>query len=64
MAVHNYYGSDEDSRIQRARLTDWTWDGANVVELTGKVADLSGVNYFFRSTTTILPDRRQLQALR
>jgi hypothetical protein len=25
---------------------------------------LSGVNYFFRSTTTILPDRRQLQALR
>ena len=28
------------------------------------VGGLSGVNYFFRSTTTILPDRRQLQAWR
>jgi hypothetical protein len=32
--------------------------------MPGQVAILSGVNYFFRSTTTILPDRRQLQALR
>jgi hypothetical protein len=36
----NYSHPDEAARSQQARLTDWTWEGARVIELTGKVADL------------------------
>jgi hypothetical protein len=40
MAAHNYLCSDGGSRTQRARFTDWTLEGATVVELTGKIAKL------------------------
>jgi hypothetical protein len=36
----NYHRPDEAAQTQQARLTDWTWEGASVVELTGKVADI------------------------
>ena len=36
----NYHRPDEAAQTQQARLTDWTWEGATVVELTGKVAAL------------------------
>ena len=36
----NYHRPDEAAQTQQARLTDWTWEGATVVELTGKVAEL------------------------
>jgi hypothetical protein len=36
----SYNRTDENTLAQQARLTDWTWEGAAVVELTGKVGDL------------------------
>ena len=36
----NYNLPDEIAQTQQARLTEWTWDGATVVELTGTVAEL------------------------
>jgi hypothetical protein len=36
----NYAFRGEAARSQQARLTHWTWEGASVMELTGKVADL------------------------
>jgi hypothetical protein len=36
----NYNHSDEPARSQQRRLTDWTWEGATALELSGKVADL------------------------
>jgi hypothetical protein len=41
MITHESYNrADENTFAQQARLTDWTWEGATVVELTGKVGDL------------------------
>jgi hypothetical protein len=31
---------DQATQAQKIRLTDWTWEGATVVEHTRKVADL------------------------
>ena len=36
----NYYRSDETASSQKVRLTDWTWEAAAVIELTGKVSEL------------------------
>jgi len=36
----NFNLPDEVAQTQKARLTEWTWEGATVVELTGTVADL------------------------
>jgi hypothetical protein len=36
----NYCALDEIALSQLSRLTDWTWEGATVVERIGKVADL------------------------
>jgi hypothetical protein len=36
----NFYCPDETALTQQARLTDWTWEGATVVELTGTIAEL------------------------
>ena len=36
----NYFGPDETAQPQQAYLTNWTWEGATVIELTGKVAEL------------------------
>ena len=36
----NYHRPDETAHTQQARLTDWTWEGSSVVELTGKVSEL------------------------
>jgi hypothetical protein len=36
----NYYSSDELAHAQQARLTDWTWEAAPVIELKGTVAEL------------------------
>jgi hypothetical protein len=38
--MDNYYHPDKTTLAQQARLTDWTWEGATVVEFAGKVADL------------------------
>lgn len=35
-----FFGVDDNARNQSARMTDWTWDGANVLELTGTIAEL------------------------
>jgi len=40
MIPGNYHAPDEAALAQKARLTDWTWEGAPVIELNGKVADL------------------------
>jgi hypothetical protein len=40
MISDNYHGEDKTTLAQQARLTEWTWDGATVVEFAGKVADL------------------------
>jgi hypothetical protein len=53
-----YYGL-ETIGVQRKSSTVSVPNSSGAFE-----AIMSGVNYFFRSTTTILPDRRQLQALR
>ncbi len=36
----NYHCPDETALEQRAHLTDCTWEGATVRELTGRVAEL------------------------
>jgi hypothetical protein len=36
----NYHRPDETAHTQQARLTDWTWEGSSVVELTGTVSEL------------------------
>jgi Domain of unknown function (DUF932) len=36
----NYYSADGNAHAQQARLTDWTWEGGTVIELTGKVSDI------------------------
>jgi hypothetical protein len=36
----NFYRPDENAHTQQARLTDWTWEAAAVIEWTGKVAEL------------------------
>src|SRR4051794_34992978 len=38
--TQNYNDLDDAALSQQARLTDWTWDGARVTELVGKVSDL------------------------
>jgi hypothetical protein len=35
-----YHGPDVTAQTQRARITDRTWEGSSVVELTGTVAQL------------------------
>jgi hypothetical protein len=40
MTQESYNRADENTLDQQARLTDWTWEGATVVELSGKVGDL------------------------
>lgn len=40
MTLDNYNRPGETAQTQQARLTGWTWEGASVVELTGKVAEL------------------------
>ena len=35
-----FFGADENARNQSPRMTDWTWDGASVLESTGTVAEL------------------------
>jgi Domain of unknown function (DUF932) len=40
MTTDNYHRPDESAQSQQARLTDWTWEGASVLESTGKVSDL------------------------
>lgn len=35
-----FFGADENARNQSARMTDWTWDGASVLESTGTIAEL------------------------
>ncbi len=34
------YHYDESALTQKARLTDWTWEGSSVLELTGNVTEL------------------------
>lgn len=36
----NFYSPDQVAEAQQARLTDWIWEGASVVEFTGTVAEL------------------------
>ena len=36
----NYYLPPEAARTQRGRLTNWTWEGASVEELTGTVDEI------------------------
>ena len=36
----SYHRQDQTARAQQVRLTDWTWEGATVLELTGEVAQL------------------------
>jgi hypothetical protein len=36
----NYQRPDQTARAQQARLTDWTWEGATVKELSGEVGQL------------------------
>jgi hypothetical protein len=38
--TESYHGPDETALKQQARLVDYTWEGATVVERTGKVAEL------------------------
>src|ERR1700674_150943 len=38
--TESYHGPDETALKQQTRLLDCTWEGATVVELTGKVAEL------------------------
>jgi hypothetical protein len=38
--TENFHSPDEVALAQQARLTDWKWDGAPVVEFTGTVAVL------------------------
>jgi Domain of unknown function (DUF932) len=40
MISDNYHRPDKTTLAQQARLTDWTWNGATVVEFTGTVAEL------------------------
>ncbi|MCZ2154062.1 MAG: DUF945 domain-containing protein [Bryobacterales bacterium] len=40
MSTEFFQGSAENGSDQKSRITDWTWNGAKVVEHTGKVADL------------------------
>ena len=35
-------GLDEAGSAQKLRMTGWTWEGADVIELSGKVAELYG----------------------
>jgi len=36
----SFFGMDDNFRKQSARMTEWTWDGSNVVELKGTVGEL------------------------
>ena len=36
----NYNAQSDSASHQKSRLTDWTWEGASVFELTGTVAEL------------------------
>jgi hypothetical protein len=36
----NFHRPDKTALTQQVRLTDWTWEGASVVEITGTVAEL------------------------
>jgi hypothetical protein len=38
--TESYHGNDQTALKQQARLLDCTWEGATVIELTGKVAEL------------------------
>jgi hypothetical protein len=37
---HNFHSPDEVAETQKARLTDWIWEGSPVLEFTGKVTEL------------------------
>lgn len=40
VSAQNYNLPDEIALSQKSRLTEWTWEGATVMELTGTVAEL------------------------
>lgn len=40
VSAQNYNLPDEIAQSQKSRLTEWTWEGATVMELTGTVAEL------------------------
>lgn len=40
MTTASFFGANEIGLDQKARLTEWTWEGSAVVEYTGKVAEL------------------------
>jgi hypothetical protein len=40
MNLGNFFHRDEAGLAQASRIADWTWEGASVVELRGKIADL------------------------
>ena len=40
MNLGNLFHRDEAGLAQASRIADWTWEGASVVELRGKIADL------------------------
>jgi hypothetical protein len=47
MLTTNFKSTDRNMLKQQARLTDWTWEGAKVIESKGKVAELFAQIPFF-----------------
>jgi hypothetical protein len=35
MKTQNIFGSDKEQKRQQLRVTDWTWEGASVFEISG-----------------------------